>query len=399
MSTIEPQETPPAAPAAPPAPLAESSPPRKAPLLTLALIGSSVLTSWLWWSDEENHLAWMFASGIELWRGMRPWVLVTSLFPHLDGLHLLFNSCWCWHFGRAMERLMPRWQVLRIVLVTTLVSGLCELAASGDCGVGMSGMVYGLFGFMLASQGHQPAFRVVVHARTSWLLLVCLPLGFLVPETSDFRIANWAHLGGFVSGLLLGWGSFLNRWQFAARLSLGVLSAAAMASLVWAPWQDTWHLARGLSAVETGDYAKGLPRLDAYLQKHPDDAWVAHKAAAIHIDQKDYRKARDIMEATADVVSDAMVENSLAWLLATCPEASIRDGQLAIHWAEEACEGTAWEEPSYLDTLAAAYAEKGDFTQAVKWSTKAVQICPEAIRPELERNLRTLKSGQPIREP
>jgi len=149
MSTIEPQDTPPLAPPAPPA---ESSPPRKGPLLTLAVIGGSVLTSWLWWSDEESHLAWLFASGVELWQGTRLWVLFMSLFPHLDGLHLLFNSCWCWHFGRAMEGLMPRWHVLGVMLVTTLFSSVSELAAAGDCGVGMSGMVYGLFGFMLATQ-------------------------------------------------------------------------------------------------------------------------------------------------------------------------------------------------------------------------------------------------------
>lgn len=392
MSTTEPQHS-------SPAPLAALSAPSKRPLLTLALIGGSTVTSLLWWSDEERVQTMLCASDLDLWQGTRLWALFTSMFPHLDGMHLFFNSCWCWHFGRVMEGLMPRLQILLIVLVTTIFSSASELTASSDCGVGMSGMVYGLFGFLLATQHQQPAFREAVHARTSWLLLACLPLGFLLNETDAIRIANWAHVGGFVSGLLLGLASFVNRWRFPARLSLGVASAAAVMSLVWAPWQDNWHLARALSAVDSGDYATGLPRLDTYLQRCPDDAWAAEKAATLRIDQKDYRRAREILETSADMVSDAVIENSLAWLLATCPDDSIRDGQLAIRWAKEACEDTDWEEPSYLDTLAAAYAECGNFTEAVKWSTKAVAICPEPDRQELEANLRTLKSGKPIRQP
>ena len=51
-----------------------------------------------------------------------------------------------------------------------------------------------------------------------------------------------------------------------------------------------------------------------------------------------------------------------------------------------------------LDTLAAAYAETGDFESAVKWQTKAMELADESNRKEIREHLDLLKAGKPIRE-
>jgi tetratricopeptide (TPR) repeat protein len=86
-----------------------------------------------------------------------------------------------------------------------------------------------------------------------------------------------------------------------------------------------------------------------------------------------------------------------AWMLATCPLASIRDGKLAIMDARRACELTNWKEPSFVSTLAAAYAEAGDFASATSWEKEVLASSTPGFRWDEER-LKLYKAGKPIRE-
>ena len=72
------------------------------------------------------------------------------------------------------------------------------------------------------------------------------------------------------------------------------------------------------------------------------------------------------------------VLNNLAWLLATCPEAHIRDGAQAVKFAERACELTHYQKTIYIGTLAAAYAEAGRFDDALATAQKACALAKKS---------------------
>jgi Flp pilus assembly protein TadD len=92
--------------------------------------------------------------------------------------------------------------------------------------------------------------------------------------------------------------------------------------------------------------------------------------------------------------------NNLAWLEAACPLADLRDGHRAIKLATEACELTQWKDPLMIDTLAAAYAETGQFDKAVQTQQKATDLA-ELARPRdregLRQRLKVYQEGKPYR--
>jgi len=82
--------------------------------------------------------------------------------------------------------------------------------------------------------------------------------------------------------------------------------------------------------------------------------------------------------------------NNLAWLLATCPDASVRNGARAVPLAEHACVLTEYKQTIYVGTLAAAYAEAGRFDDAIATAEKAVRLAEQNHELELLQKNREL---------
>ena len=99
-------------------------------------------------------------------------------------------------------------------------------------------------------------------------------------------------------------------------------------------------------------------------------------------------------------VKNANAHNNLAWILATGPN-GVRDGKLAVEHATRACELTAWKDPVWIDTLAAAYAEAGDFDKAMEYQKKALSF-PKLAKAHAEdgrKRLELFAQKKPFRDP
>ena len=92
--------------------------------------------------------------------------------------------------------------------------------------------------------------------------------------------------------------------------------------------------------------------------------------------------------------------NDLAWLLATSRDSRIRDGRKAVNLAQRACKLSEWKNAFSIDTLAAAFATAGDFSDAVKYQQLAISRLEPADRKAQERGmeqrLQQYSSGRPF---
>lgn len=129
------------------------------------------------------------------------WRLVTPIFLHFGIFHLAFNMMWLWRLGGQVEHAHGPWVMIGVVLASALPGNLGQYFVSGPSFGGMSGVVYGLFGFawMWARFDRTRAYSI---SGTDTVLMmvwfVVCALGWVGP------IANIGHAGGLVAGLLLG---------------------------------------------------------------------------------------------------------------------------------------------------------------------------------------------------
>jgi tetratricopeptide (TPR) repeat protein len=96
------------------------------------------------------------------------------------------------------------------------------------------------------------------------------------------------------------------------------------------------------------------------------------------------------------------VQNNLAWVLATSPQASLRNGNKAVELAQRANQLTGGENPVILHTLAAAYAEVGRFSDARRSAQKAIELAQAAgqkdLAGQLNGELKLYEAGLPFHE-
>jgi tetratricopeptide (TPR) repeat protein len=139
------------------------------------------------------------------------------------------------------------------------------------------------------------------------------------------------------------------------------------------------------------EYDLALKDCTEAIRLDPKDAWAFLNRGRAYKGKKEYDNAiKDYQESIQLDPKLADAPNYLAWLLATCPKDSIRDGKRAVQLATKACELSEWKNWHWIGTLAASYAECGDLKEAIKRQKKAIELRIDD-KEELEKALKRLK--------
>lgn len=165
------------------------------------------------------------------------------------------------------------------------------------------------------------------------------------------------------------------------------------------PKRSEFFVTRGHVLTRQRRYDEALADFNYAIQIDPLNAQAYRLRAGVNVEREKYADAVGDYNAAARLFpNDGALNNDRAWLLATCPDATYRNGEQAVKDATLACESCAWQVYNRLGSLAAAYAESGDFEQAVKWQQKCIEICPAQRKQAQHSRLRLYQAGKAYRE-
>jgi membrane associated rhomboid family serine protease len=211
-----------------------------------------------------------------------PWRLLTTCLLHANLLHLVFNLMWMWQLGSALEAIFGLRAMIGVYLLLALVSSAAQWGLAG-AGIGLSGVVYGLFGLTWALDRYHPSYGGILDPRTTQLFIVWFFLCIVFTVTDVLPIGNEAHGAGAICGGLLGLA--LSPWprrRRSGRLGLAafVLASIAVATVArpYVTYSDArpWELFYdGTQALIADEYESAARSLESAVERDPDmgPAW------------------------------------------------------------------------------------------------------------------------------
>jgi tetratricopeptide (TPR) repeat protein len=264
---------------------------------------------------------------------------------------------------------------------------------------------------------------------TGWLWYVgmLVPVIGIVQVGAQARADRYTYLPQIGLYLIATWtiADLSVAWRYRRQI-LGVAATLVIAGLAWLAWiQNTyWRDSEALwtrtLAVTSHNDVGHASLADLLLRRDRIDEAISHSEEALRIHSRNgnahstlafglFRTGR-VYEAVAHWKEslkirpdDMTAQTYLAWVLATSPDASLRDGAEAVELAKKVLEHAGYADVIVLRTLAAGYAESGRFSEAIETAQQAMQLAiaqdNSALIWDLQSNIANYQRNFPLRDP
>lgn len=177
-----------------------------------------------------------------IWSGSL-WQPFTTSLLHGNLIHALFNVSWLLVFGQVLEPRFGSFRYLGLLVLLSYTSMLPEFViqnyntpvdAQVGC-VGLSGIMYGLFGVLWIGRRWQPEFHAVCDRQTVQLLLGWLVLCVVLTYADVMPVANIAHVAGLLFGVLYGLATFSPRYRIGWVVLASVATFLVLSTMIAVP--------------------------------------------------------------------------------------------------------------------------------------------------------------------
>ena len=195
------------------------------------------------------------------------------------------------------------------------------------------------------------------------------------------------------------WVGLYRSWAMRDKDNAAIQRAGSM--LAQLPLNPAIHLNMGSALAGAGRFDDAIFEFNEVLLLQPEnEGAIFNRGKAYELSGREAGAVESYRAALRENPNRLSIANALAWLLAASANDKLRNGAEAVTLAEASCAQTQNKHPLMLDTLAAAYAESGQFEKAIATAETALKLAQAypGLAKEIQAHLALFKSGKPYRD-
>ncbi len=195
------------------------------------------------------------------------WGILSNNFIHTNWAPLLFNIIGLWLFGAFIERRIGYLRFLYLLIIASIIPSLWQLTMTTEAGIGLAGVNYTLFGYILVRSKKGKAFKL---EGLYYFLILMISVLIYCNYINIFEVDKYrteSMIIGFLLGLLLArirYGDKKKRIIIISSICL-----ISVSTLFYAPWSSVWHVFKGIQCYEKGDVKNAKMHYNKSLKLEP----------------------------------------------------------------------------------------------------------------------------------